>query len=83
MGGGMDAYDTLDQNGFDQMPTGSNHSNTVNFGRMTDYCRDRIAPQHLKGFLMTVWRPPTEEFRDQHMAAINILAKERQRWDSD
>jgi hypothetical protein len=79
----VSAYDTLEQNSFDQIPTGSNHSNTVNFGRTVAYCRDRISPERLMGFLMTVWRPPTEKFRDQHIEALGILAKEQQQWDSD
>lgn len=76
------AYNTLEEHGFDQIPTGSNHSNTVNFGRTVEYCRDRIAPERLHGFFMTVWRPTTEQYRQSHSEAIELVADARRTWES-
>ncbi len=64
------AYKQLDQYGFDQIPTASNHSNKVNFGMTVDYCTKEIQKQHLFGFLQTPWRPTIEKYRKHHMEAI-------------
>lgn len=66
----VQAYNQLDKNGYDQIPTASNHSNNENFGMTVDYCKKHIQNQHLFGFLQTPWRPTIEEFRQHHMDAI-------------
>lgn len=68
------AYDLLENHGFDQIPTGSNHSNAVNFTRTVAYCAEHIDPSRLLGFFMTVWRPTTEAYRAAHMEAIQLVA---------
>ena len=77
---GVRAYRDLEDAGYEQIPTGSNHSNAVNFGRTVDYCRRVIAPERLLGFLQTVWRPTTEEFRAEHMAAIEQVGAACAAW---
>jgi hypothetical protein len=64
-----DAYVTLDTFGYDQIPTASSFSSPDNFRLTVDYCR-RLAPNRLFGFLQTPWRPTINEFRAQHLAAI-------------
>jgi hypothetical protein len=64
-----DAYVTLDTFGYDQIPTASSFSSPDNFRLTVDYCR-RLAPHRLFGFLQTPWRPTINEFRAQHLAAI-------------
>ncbi len=66
----VEAYKQLDQYGYDQIPTASNHSNKANFEMTVDYCKKQIQKQHLFGFLQTPWRPTTEEYRQHHMEAI-------------
>jgi hypothetical protein len=63
-------YLDFDRHGFDQVPTGSNHQLVENFPGTVDYCRARIDPKRLKGFLQTPWRPTIAKFRDHHLAAI-------------
>ncbi len=70
------AYDQLNDHGYDQIPTGSNHSNKVNFGLTVDYCEKHIKPAHLFGFLQTPWRPTLEEYREHHLEAINEVGAE-------
>ena len=63
-------YDELEKHGFDQVPTGSNHSTNENFGLTVDYCKKNIDPSRLKGFMQTVWRPTLPQCTDRHLSAI-------------
>jgi hypothetical protein len=40
-----------------------------------EHCRQVIAPQRLKGFLMASWRPTIEAKRADHEAAIAQVAQ--------
>jgi hypothetical protein len=75
-----DAYVTLDQYGYDQIPTASNHSTPHNFGRTVEWCRQHLAPERLLGFLTAPWRPTTEQYRDHHLAAIDQVAAAMAAW---
>ena len=67
-------YGDLDQHEFDQVPTGSNFEHAENFGETVKYCRRKLSPQRLKGFLQTAWRPTLEKFRREHTEAIDQVA---------
>lgn len=71
------AYNDLEAHGFDQVPTGSNWCSQVNFERTVEYCSNAIAPERLKGFMQSVWRPMLPDCRDRHMEAIQQLAEAR------
>jgi hypothetical protein len=71
------AYLDLESHKYDQVPTGSNWSVPENFPRTVTYGRMHIAPQRLKGFLMTVWRPCLPQWRERHQQGIELLAKAR------
>jgi hypothetical protein len=75
-------YDDLQAKGYDQMPTGSNWGNDVNFGRTVEYCKGRIAPDYLQGFLHAPWMPTLEAERQTHMAAIAQVADARRKWEA-
>jgi hypothetical protein len=68
-------YGDLEQHGFDQAPTGSNFEHPQNFGETVKYCRRIIAPERLKGWVQTPWRPTLEQFRRVHMEAIAQVAE--------
>jgi hypothetical protein len=72
------AYPFLEAHGYDQVPTGSNWSSSENFGGTVEYARRTIAPERLKGFLQTVWKPTLEVVRDRHLAAIEQVARARE-----
>ena len=74
------AYQLLEENGFDQIPTGSNWSNSVNFGKTVDYCRNVIAPERLCGFLQTPWKPTLEVERTRHTEAIDQVGRAIAAW---
>ena len=67
-------YDQLEEHGFDQVPTGSNHSNNTNFNGTVSYCEKIIAPERLKGFMQTVWRPTLPACSITHSEAIDQVA---------
>ncbi len=69
------AYRKLEEHGYDQIPTGSNWSNPVNFGRTVEFCPSVIAPERLLGFLTAPWKPTLETWRDHHEAAIEQVAQ--------
>ena len=69
------AYHDLEEHGFDQVPTGSNWSHPDNFGMTVEYCRKIIAPERLKGFLQTPWKPTLEAERKRHVEAVEQVGR--------
>jgi hypothetical protein len=69
------AYLDLDNKGFDQIPTASNHSNTKNFDETVKFCKLYLKKSQLLGFLQTPWRPTINEYRDHHLQAINQVGE--------
>jgi hypothetical protein len=65
------SYRELEKAGFDQVPTGSNWSNDVNFGNTVDYCRKVIAPERLKGFLQAPWFFTLPQWEQKLAQAVN------------
>lgn len=72
--GTVEWFGKLNKDGYDQIPTGSTWCTPRNFGLMVDYCRKKISPQHLKGFLQTSWRLTLESHRQIHFEAIDQVA---------
>ncbi len=61
-----DPYLDLDRHGYDQIPTGSFHSdNAENIGETVEFCREYLTEERLLGFLQTIWKP-TIEGSDRH-----------------
>ncbi|HNS32806.1 MAG TPA: Tat pathway signal protein [bacterium] len=69
------AYLDLESHGYDQIPTGSNHSCTENLALTAEYCRKHVSPSKLLGFLQTPWRPTIKHYRQHHLQAIEAVAK--------
>lgn len=76
------AYDILNASGYDQIPAASNHSTPKSFGNTVKYCKEHIAPERLKGFFQTIWRPTTEEFRQRHIEAIEQIGAARKEFEA-
>ena len=51
----LESFLALDKAGFDQIPCGSNWACDENIAGLVRFCRKNIAPERLKGFLMTTW----------------------------
>jgi hypothetical protein len=67
------AYADLEAHGYDQVPTGSNWTAPENLSQTARHCRQVIAPERLKGFLQTVWKPTLEVCRQRHLEAIELV----------
>lgn len=75
------AYLDLEAAGFDQVPTGSNWSTPLNFGRTVSFGRSHISGRRLKGFLQTPWKPTLPACMERHIAAIDQGAAARLRFE--
>jgi hypothetical protein len=64
------AYLDLEKAGFDQVPTGSNWGSDVNFKGTVAFCRQHIAPERLKGFLMAPWLFTLPKWQKKNLQAI-------------
>ncbi len=73
------AFLQLDSHGYDQIPTGSNWSFPENLEKLVSYCLPRLSPERLLGFLQTAWFPTLASFRKQHLQAIKMVARARQK----
>ncbi len=51
----IEAFEKLDKAGFDQIPCGSTCECDENFGELVPWCRQKLSPHKLKGFLMAPW----------------------------
>jgi len=72
-------YDQLPTGGYDQphrhLPSGGGWTKPDNFPKTVEFCRSRIAPARLKGFLQTVWQPTLEARRQFHMEALEAVGR--------
>lgn len=89
LGRSIKGYSVLEENGFDQLPTGSNDERNVDF-----YCRDNIkltvenckkiiAPERLHGFMMTTWHMTTEEKKPRLIEAVEAMSDAHKFYISD
>lgn len=74
------AYAELEAHGYDQIPTGSNWAASENLLLTVRHCCQVIAPERLKGFLQTVWKPTLEAYRQRHLEAIELVRQARAEW---
>lgn len=68
-------YNDLEAYGYDQVPTGSNHSNNINMEATVDYCKKVIDPSRLFGFMTAPWRPTLAPCLDRHKEAIAQIGR--------
>ena len=76
-----ETYLTLERHGFDQVPTGSNWDNPSNMVNTVRFCRGRIGPSRLKGFLQTPWKMTTPKDRERILASIDQLVEAKKIWE--
>lgn len=77
----LEAFDVLDQHGYLQMPCASNFYNEENIHGLLEYCRSAVDKERLLGFLIAPWRLTTEDWRDNHMAALQQTEDAKKIWD--
>ena len=66
----VNTYVDLDKAGFDQLPTGSNWDNDLNFEGTVEFCRKNLSAERLKGFLMASWAFTQPRWLQKNMEAI-------------
>ena len=70
----VNSFDILNQNGYDQIPTGSVWADFSNFEKLTRYSAEHIAPDRLLGMMQTTWERITHPYMPLHCAAATTLA---------
>ena len=70
----LESFLTLEKAGFDQIPGGSNWARDDNIAGLVKFCRRHIAPERLKGFLMTTWAPTMPDCEAKLMRGIDLAA---------
>ena len=70
----VEAYEWLDKAGFDQVPTGSNFSNDVNFAETVKFCDTKCNPSLLKGYMMAPWTRTFAIHEEKSMQAVAQMA---------
>ncbi|MBR3822015.1 MAG: hypothetical protein IKJ37_10390, partial [Kiritimatiellae bacterium] len=66
------AYELLDKAGFDQVPTGSNIGNDVNFVDTVKFCDTHCSPERIKGYMIAPW---ARTFASHEEKAIDAAAQ--------
>ena len=74
-------FQKLDKAGFDQVPCGSNWTwkngpaVNVSVAGLIKFCRENIAPERLKGFVMAPWADCTDATLKLNLEGIDFFAK--------
>lgn len=74
-------YLDLEDFGFDQIPTASVFHKYDNLDATIAYCKDRISPEHLLGFLHSTWLPLLPHHRDVHLKSVRQLGAAKRAWE--
>ncbi len=76
----ISAYIELEEGGFKQIPTGSNHSYFENFEKTVEFCKKNISSENLLGFLQTIWRPTVKEWLENHIKGMEAVKLAREKY---
>ncbi|MBQ4290732.1 MAG: hypothetical protein II719_06005 [Clostridia bacterium] len=74
-------FRVLDENGFDQIPGGSTWDLEDNLVEMVSYLTPRLSPDHLCGFMQTVWHPMSEDYREKQFQAVEAFSRAKKVYD--
>lgn len=70
----VQAYLDLEKHGYEQVPTGSNWSEPLNFERTVRFAARNVEPRRLKGFMQCSWRPTLNDYRQKQLDAVDQVA---------
>ena len=76
------AYKDLEDHGFDQLPAASNCVLPENMDLTVEHGVKVIAPERLKGFMMTTWMPTVSERIQKHTDAIALLKAAKEKYEN-
>ena len=78
----FNTYTVLADNGFFQMPTGSNWERTDNMCETIKHCKSGVPHGKWFGFMQTSWVPTIHEEIEVHKEAVSLLGSAREEWES-
>lgn len=76
------AYKDLEDHGFEQLPAASNCYCPENMDLTVEHCVKTVAPERLKGFMMTTWMPTMPEKLEKHNEAIALLKAAKEKYEN-
>lgn len=78
----INAYISLEKEGYDQIPTGSHdQDNPKSIGNTVEFCSQHIDDKRLIGFLQTLWMPLIEKFRPPIIRGIDLIGEARRNYE--
>ncbi len=76
------SYKVLEEHGFDQIPTASNCYCRENMDLTVAHSVKTIAPERLKGFMMTTWRPTLPDKKGILFEAVDLMKEAKIKYES-
>ena len=74
----------LEEAKYDQIPCGSNYKVPANLEILVKFCKEHVAHERIKGFLMAPWaRSYGEKHRAKLLEACDLVENARRIWESD
>ena len=74
----------LEEAKYDQIPCASNYKVPMNLEILVKFCKEHVAHERIKGFLMAPWaRSYGEQHRAKLLEACDLIANARRIWASD
>ncbi len=79
----LTTFDRLNDHGFDQLPTGSVFCDVDNLLKLTKYCKEHIAPEHLLGMMQTSWEHISPDFMHVHQKVTDSFVSAKAWYDKN
>ncbi len=76
-------YKTLQEAGYDQIPTGSNWSNDENFELTVKFGKENLSGDRLLGYLQTPWHMTISARREHNLHSIELVAEAKKKYYGD
>ncbi|NLA85527.1 MAG: Tat pathway signal protein [Clostridiales bacterium] len=71
----LDSFRFLSENGFEQVPGGSNFTRSNNMEALTDFCLKNLSQKSFRGMFQTVWYPTIKECKYRHLDALDCVRR--------
>jgi len=73
----------LNEDGYDQVPTGSTFGAEKNFENLTKYCCEILDPEHFKGMMLTTWERVDPDWMHKHRKAEEVYSAAKSWYDKN
>ena len=68
-------YSFLDEHGYKQVPTGSIWMAYENMTLLSEFCKEKISPENLAGFMMTTWQSTIKDNHMYNVTGADVLSQ--------